>query len=41
MCRVPCAFALAPRRCETFELSTDPLFIDKVREAVGFYLAPL
>ncbi|MFJ6752118.1 IS630 family transposase [Streptomyces sp. NPDC091266] len=34
------AFALAPRRSETFKLSTDPLFIDKVRDVVGLYLDP-
>jgi transposase len=34
------AFALAPHRSETFKLSKDPLFIDKVRDIVGLYLAP-
>ncbi len=34
------AFALAPHRSETFKLSTDPLFIDKVRDVVGLYLDP-
>ncbi|CAM5434509.1 IS630 family transposase ISMsm2 [Streptomyces antimycoticus] len=34
------AFALAPHRTQTFKLSTDPLFIDKVRDAVGLYLDP-
>jgi transposase len=34
------AFALAPQRSETFKLSTDPLFIEKVRDIVGLYLAP-
>ncbi|MFJ4681545.1 IS630 family transposase [Kitasatospora sp. NPDC088783] len=34
------AFALAPHRAETFKLSTDPLFIDKVRDVVGLYLDP-
>lgn len=29
------AFALAPHRTQTFKLSTDPLFIDKVRDVVG------
>ena len=33
-------FALAPHRSETFKLSTDPLFIEKVRDIVGLYLAP-
>src|SRR5215216_3603761 len=30
------AFALAPHRSESFKLSRDPLFIDKVRDIVGF-----
>lgn len=34
------AFALQPHRCETFKLSRDPLFIDKVRDIVGLYLNP-
>jgi hypothetical protein len=34
------AFALAPHRSETFKLSRDPLFIDKVRDIVGLYLDP-
>ena len=34
------AFSLAPHRAETFKLSRDPLFIDKVRDIVGLYLAP-
>lgn len=34
------AFALAPHRSQTFKLSTDPLFIDKVRDVVGLYLGP-
>ena len=34
------AFALQPHRIETFELSKDPLFIDKVRDIVGLYLQP-
>ena len=29
------AFRLAPHRAETFKLSTDPQFIDKVRDVVG------
>jgi len=33
-------FALAPHRSESFKLSTDPLFIDKVRDIVGLYLNP-
>ena len=34
------AFGLQPHRAETFKLSTDPLFIDKVRDIVGLYLNP-
>ena len=34
------AFGLQPHRSETFKLSSDPLFVDKVRDIVGLYLAP-
>jgi transposase len=34
------AFGLQPHRAETFKLSRDPLFIDKVRDIVGLYLDP-
>lgn len=34
------AFALQPHRVETFKLSKDPLFIEKVRDIVGLYLSP-
>jgi transposase len=34
------AFALQPHRAETFKLSKDPLFIEKVRDIVGLYLHP-
>ncbi len=34
------AFSLAPHRSETFKLSKDPLFIEKVRDIVGLYMAP-
>ena len=34
------AFALQPHRVEGFKLSKDPLFIEKVRDIVGFYLNP-
>ena len=34
------AFGLQPHRAETFKLSNDPLFIDKVRDIVGLYLSP-
>jgi transposase len=38
--RVWRAFGLRPHRSETFELSTDPEFVEKVRDIVGLYLAP-
>lgn len=34
------AFALQPHRTETFKLSKDPLFIEKVRDIVGLYMNP-
>jgi transposase len=34
------AFGLQPHRAETFKLSTDPLFVEKVRDVVGLYVAP-
>jgi transposase len=34
------ASALQPHRVETWKLSKDPLFLDKVRDVVGLYLAP-
>ena len=34
------AFALQPHRAETFKLSRDPLFVDKVRDIVGLYISP-
>jgi transposase len=34
------AFGLQPHRVETFKLSKDPQFIEKVRDIVGLYLAP-
>jgi transposase len=34
------AFALQPHRTETFKLSKDPLFVEKVRDIVGLYLHP-
>jgi len=34
------AFGLQPHRTETFKLSKDPLFIEKVRDIVGLYLRP-
>ena len=32
------AFGLQPHRTETFKLSNDPLFVEKVRDIVGLYL---
>lgn len=34
------AFGLQPHRLETFKLSNDPQFIEKVRDIVGLYLHP-
>ncbi len=34
------AFGLKPHLHETFKLSTDPFFVEKVRDIVGLYLAP-
>jgi transposase len=34
------AFGLQPHRTETFKLSKDPLFVEKVRDVVGLYMAP-
>ena len=34
------AFGLQPHRVETFKLSSDPMFVDKVRDIVGLYLDP-
>lgn len=33
-------FGLQPHRQETFKLFTDPMFVDKVRDIVGLYMAP-
>ena len=33
------AFSLQPHRSETFKLSSDPHFVEKVRDIVGIYLA--
>ena len=38
--RVWTTFALQPHRQETFKLSTDPFFVEKVRDIVGLYLNP-
>jgi len=34
------AFGLQPHRSETFKLSADPFFVEKVRDVVGLYLHP-
>jgi len=34
------AFGLKPHRTDTFTLSTDPFFVEKVRDVVGLYLSP-
>jgi hypothetical protein len=34
------AFGLKPHVVESFKLSNDPQFIDKVRDVVGLYLDP-
>jgi transposase len=34
------AFGLKPHRAHSYTLSTDPLFIEKVRDVVGLYLSP-
>ncbi|HEY4176756.1 MAG TPA: IS630 family transposase [Kofleriaceae bacterium] len=34
------AFGLQPHRSDAFQLSNDPLFIEKVRDIVGLYLDP-
>jgi putative transposase len=33
-------FGVQPHRTKSFSLSTDPLFVDKVRDVVGLYLNP-
>ena len=38
--RIWTAFGVQPHRSETFKLSSDPLFVDKVRDIVGLYLSP-
>src|ERR671910_2418228 len=34
------AFGLKPHLVDTFKLSTDPQFIDKIRDIIGLYLNP-
>ena len=38
--RIWSAFGLQPHRVETFKLSSDPLFVAKVRDIIGLYLDP-
>ena len=38
--RIGRAFELKPHRHETFQLSTDPVFVEKVRDVVGLDMAP-
>ncbi|ANY10413.1 DDE endonuclease (plasmid) [Pseudonocardia sp. HH130630-07] len=38
--RVWRAFGLAPHKTDSWKLSKDPLFVDKVRDVVGLYLDP-
>jgi hypothetical protein len=32
------AFGLRPHQADTFKLSADPAFVEKVRDVVGLYL---
>ena len=32
--------ATSPHQADTFKLSADPAFVEKVRDVVGLYLAP-
>jgi transposase len=34
------AFGLKPYKAEAFKLSTDPFFVEKVRDVVGLYMSP-
>lgn len=34
------AFGLKPHRADTFQISTDPYYVDKVRDVVGLYMSP-
>jgi transposase len=38
--RIRNAFGLKPHRGETVKLSTDPYFVEKVRDLVGLYMSP-
>lgn len=34
------AFGLLPHRSKNFQLSTDPFFVEKVRDVIGLYMSP-
>lgn len=34
------AFGLKPHRADSFQISTDPYYVDKVRDVVGLYMSP-
>jgi len=34
------AFGLKPHRADTFQISTDPYYVEKVRDVVGLYMSP-
>ena len=38
--RIWAAFSLQPHRSEAFKLSTDPQFVEKVRDIIGLYVDP-
>lgn len=40
ICRIWKVFGLRPDRADSFALSRDPQFIEKVRDVVGLYMAP-
>ena len=40
ICRIWQAFGIRPHLTETFKLSTDPRFVEKLRDVVGLYLNP-
>jgi len=40
VCRVWQTFGLKPHRSDTFKLSTDAFFVEKVRDITGLYLSP-
>lgn len=40
LCTVFRTFAVRPHRSKSFKLSTDPFFVEKVRDIIGLYLNP-